>query len=128
MAKHAWYIRPIRVLHHAVSWHSSRSDETAHSKLKGTRRFLPRLGHDPLVRLVTLRLSAGHEDRALILELTPEEAMDIGTALVREAQKVAAVNMDQGNGWALNPREEGDGWHTATATADPVTIGNRHRP
>ena len=123
MAKHAWYIHPIRTLHHAVSWHSSNTKEgEGRSKMKGARSFLPRMGN-PTVRLVNLRLSSGHEDRTLILELTPEEAMDIGTQLVRAAQKVAARNTAQGNGWALNPREAGHGWHTETATAGPVTIG-----
>lgn len=81
--------------------------------------FLPRLGTCRFIRVVTLRTRTD-DDRVILTHMTPEQAIDLGTALVKAGKAQGAICLEQGGeGYAVNTATTRDGWTTATASTVP---------
>jgi len=80
--------------------------------------FLPRLGNTDFVRVITLRTRTD-EGRLVKTHMTPEQAYDLGHALMRAAGAAGAASVsDAGKGFAVNRDKPRDGWKTATIVGD----------
>jgi len=80
--------------------------------------FLPRLGSTDFVRVITLRTRTA-EGRLVKTHMTPEQAYDLGHALMRAAGEAGAASIrDGGKGFAVNHDKPRDGWKTATIVGD----------
>lgn len=78
--------------------------------------FLPRLGTCRFIRVLTLRTRTD-DDRIVLTHMTPEQAYDLGRALMKAAAAQGAMSIAQdGEGFAVNTARPGHGWSTATIT------------
>lgn len=84
--------------------------------------FLPRLGNCRFIRVVTLRTHTD-DNRVLLTHMTPEQAIDLGNALVDAGKAQGMLCLEQGgDGYAVNTSRVEDGWTTGTACLIPVPM------
>lgn len=82
--------------------------------------FLPRLGGCDFVRVITLR-SHTDEGRLIKTHMTPEQAYDLGRALMKAAQASGNASLaDDGSGFAVCKADPRKGWRTLTVTGSRV--------
>lgn len=78
--------------------------------------LLPRLASCRFIRVVTLRTRMD-DGRVILTHLTPEQAYDLGTALVQAGSAQGRLSVIQdGKGFAVNTAQPNHGWSTATVT------------
>lgn len=80
--------------------------------------FLPRIGTDTHVRFLVLRTRAA-DGREVRTPMTPEQAMDLGAALVMAGKAMGMANLRTSSGWIVNTAKPGEGWKTGTASHTP---------
>lgn len=83
--------------------------------------FRPRIATDNHVRVLMLRTHTG-DGREVYTPMTPEQAIDLGTAMVKAGKAIGMANLRHGDGWIVNEAKPGDGWRTGTASAHPDEI------
>lgn len=84
----------------------------------GTFGWRPRIATSNHVRFLVLK-TITHDDREVRTPMTPEQAIDLGTALVRAGKALGMANLRNSDGWIVNEAQPGEGWHTATASNHP---------
>jgi hypothetical protein len=79
--------------------------------------FRARLATDTAVRTVVLR-TVMPDGRIILTDMTPEQAIDIGLALICRGQEQGNANLRHGNGFIVNEAHRFSDWTVATASRD----------
>lgn len=73
------------------------------------------------VRFLVLKTIA-HDQREVHTPMTPEQAIDLGNALVKAGKALGMANLRDADGWIVNEAKPGNGWRTGTASNHPDEI------
>lgn len=83
--------------------------------------FRPRIATDTHMRVLVLR-TLMHDGREVHTPMTPEQAIDLGNAMVKAGKAIGTANLRHSDGWIVNEAKPGEGWRTGTASLHPDEI------
>lgn len=87
----------------------------------GTHGWFPRIATNTHIRFLVLNTRTD-DGRPVHTPLTPEQAIDLGNALVKAGKAMGMANLRQADGWIVNEAKPGHGWRTGTASLHPDEI------
>lgn len=80
--------------------------------------WLPRIATATHIRFLLLKTHT-EDGREVHTPMTPEQAIDLGHALIKAGKAQGLANLRNADGWIVNTAEPGQGWRTATASVRP---------
>lgn len=83
--------------------------------------WLPRIATDTHIRFLVLKTHT-EDGREVRTPMTPEQAIDLGNALLKAGKGLGSANLRQSGGWIVNEAKPGHGWRTGTASLHPDEI------
>lgn len=84
----------------------------------GAFGWLPRIATNTHIRFLVLRTHT-EDGREVRTPMTPEQAIDLGNALVKAGKAMGMANLRNSDGWIVNEAKPGQGWKTGTASLHP---------
>jgi len=87
----------------------------------GAYGWRPRIATHTHIRFLVLRTRT-EDGREVRTPMTPEQAIDLGNALVKAGKAMGMANLRQTDGWIVNEAKPGHGWRTGTASLTPDEI------
>lgn len=109
--KKPWFTRLFPNLYSCLDTSGARVGDNDHG-------YRPRIATDTHVRFLTLRTHT-EDGREVYTPITPEQAIDLGHALVKAGKAMGMANLRHSNGWIVNEAKPGQGWKTGTASLHP---------